>query len=418
MRRLQSRPYLNPSEDRAPATWSFSALGQPAAGPALNVLRTAPIFTWTNPLDRVVRCHGEVLLLPGNACSGLPEEVIANRWQTRSRDTSRSRRRQAPRPVNLGSAGANTWRSSTAHFFALPAACPATAHSQKVGGMRLLGKSGISILQKLSRMRNDFAHGRWYRNQAEKEQFASDFPKAVSMLCDSRLVYAAISLELSTEAGDTVGSIDLGSRHDSDDADGGEETDAPAPAADAGGVGGTLQGVASHRPLARYPRPCPATQRQSTPSCPRHRRQLSLDVQSPKARRCHLGEAGKEQGGEPHANLQPSRHQDRVGQGAVQRRSRRRVAAACGFFLADGDDHQPPIARAAAVARPVGVRATTRSSSHRKCSDQICDRGLNRGLRACVRIDGGFVHPLAQRTDAAIALPRNLTSLDPAPIIR
>jgi len=37
------------------------------------------------------------------------------------------------------------------------------------------------------------------------------------------------------------------------------------------------------------------------------------------------------------------------------------------------------IASAATVARPAGVSGTTRSPAQRKCSAQICVRGLNSG---------------------------------------
>lgn len=105
--------------------------------------------------------------------------------------------------------------------------CPEMAW-RKAGGSRLLGKSGVNNLQKLSRMRNDFAHGRWYRDQAEAKQFAADFPDAVTALCGSQLVCAAIALEGSTKAVHSVGSIDLASPHDSGGANGGEKANAPA----------------------------------------------------------------------------------------------------------------------------------------------------------------------------------------------
>ncbi len=76
-------------------------------------------------------------------------------------------------------------------------------HSREVEGGRLLGRSGVAMLHQLSRMRNDFAHGRWQQNEAEKEQFVRVFPTAVSDLCQSRLVFAAMALESSGFAGDT-----------------------------------------------------------------------------------------------------------------------------------------------------------------------------------------------------------------------
>jgi pSer/pThr/pTyr-binding forkhead associated (FHA) protein len=67
---------------------------------------------------------------------------------------------------------------------------------------RLLGPEGVAVLRTLLQMRNDFAHGRCDKDQAEKEKFAQEFPQAVAWLCQSLLVNAARAVESRTEPED------------------------------------------------------------------------------------------------------------------------------------------------------------------------------------------------------------------------
>lgn len=62
-----------------------------------------------------------------------------------------------------------------------------------VGQSRILGKAGITMLHELSRMRNDFAHGRWQKEDGDR--LACDFLTAASELCNSRLVAVMVALE-------------------------------------------------------------------------------------------------------------------------------------------------------------------------------------------------------------------------------
>jgi hypothetical protein len=58
---------------------------------------------------------------------------------------------------------------------------------------RLLGKAGVTMLHELSRMRNDFAHRRWQKEDGDK--LALDFLTTASDLCSSRLVAVTMALE-------------------------------------------------------------------------------------------------------------------------------------------------------------------------------------------------------------------------------
>jgi hypothetical protein len=58
---------------------------------------------------------------------------------------------------------------------------------------RLLGKPGITMLHELSRMRNDFTHRRWSKEDGDR--LASEFLTAASKLCSSRLVAVTVALE-------------------------------------------------------------------------------------------------------------------------------------------------------------------------------------------------------------------------------
>jgi hypothetical protein len=62
-----------------------------------------------------------------------------------------------------------------------------------VGHSRVLGKTGIRMLHELSRMRNDFAHRRWQKEDGDR--LASDFLTTAYELCNSRLVAVTIALE-------------------------------------------------------------------------------------------------------------------------------------------------------------------------------------------------------------------------------
>src|SRR5438128_2317648 len=62
-----------------------------------------------------------------------------------------------------------------------------------VGHSRVLGKAGITTLHELSRMRNDFAHRRWQKEDGDR--LAIDFLATASELCSSRLVAVSVALE-------------------------------------------------------------------------------------------------------------------------------------------------------------------------------------------------------------------------------
>ena len=51
---------------------------------------------------------------------------------------------------------------------------------------RVLGKAGITMLHELSRMRNDFTHRRWQKEDGDKLAF--EFLTTASKLCSSRLI--------------------------------------------------------------------------------------------------------------------------------------------------------------------------------------------------------------------------------------
>jgi hypothetical protein len=62
-----------------------------------------------------------------------------------------------------------------------------------MGTSRLLGKAGIAMLHELSRIRNDFVHGRWDKENGDR--LALDFLTTASELCESRVVAVAVALE-------------------------------------------------------------------------------------------------------------------------------------------------------------------------------------------------------------------------------
>ncbi len=62
-----------------------------------------------------------------------------------------------------------------------------------VGNSRVLGKAGITMLHELSRIRNDFAHRRWQKE--EGDSLALNFLARASELCRSPLVDAVVALE-------------------------------------------------------------------------------------------------------------------------------------------------------------------------------------------------------------------------------
>jgi hypothetical protein len=59
---------------------------------------------------------------------------------------------------------------------------------------RVLGKAGITMLHELSRMRNDFTHRRWQKEDGDKLAF--EFLTTASELCSSRLVAVTMALEV------------------------------------------------------------------------------------------------------------------------------------------------------------------------------------------------------------------------------
>ena len=61
------------------------------------------------------------------------------------------------------------------------------------GHCRVLGKAGITTLHALSRMRNDFAHRRWRKEDGDR--MAIEFLATASELCTSRLVAVSVALE-------------------------------------------------------------------------------------------------------------------------------------------------------------------------------------------------------------------------------
>jgi hypothetical protein len=62
-----------------------------------------------------------------------------------------------------------------------------------LGGSRVVGKDGITMLHALSRMRNDFAHRRWQKEDGDR--LAVEFLTAATELCSSRLVAVTVALQ-------------------------------------------------------------------------------------------------------------------------------------------------------------------------------------------------------------------------------
>jgi hypothetical protein len=62
-----------------------------------------------------------------------------------------------------------------------------------LGQSRILGKAGIRMLHELSRMRNDFAHRRWQKEDGD--HLAFEFLTTASELCSSRLVAVTVALQ-------------------------------------------------------------------------------------------------------------------------------------------------------------------------------------------------------------------------------
>jgi len=62
-----------------------------------------------------------------------------------------------------------------------------------VVGSRLLGKAGVKMLHELTRIRNDFAHGRWTKEDGD--HLAVEFLTAAMELCNSPLVSVTIAIE-------------------------------------------------------------------------------------------------------------------------------------------------------------------------------------------------------------------------------
>lgn len=62
-----------------------------------------------------------------------------------------------------------------------------------MGPARVLGKDVVAMLHDLSRMRNDFAHRRWQKDDGDRLAFK--FLTTASELCSSRLVAVTIALE-------------------------------------------------------------------------------------------------------------------------------------------------------------------------------------------------------------------------------
>ena len=58
---------------------------------------------------------------------------------------------------------------------------------------RVLGRAGINMLHELSRLRNDFAHRRWQKEDGDR--LALKLLTTANELCSSRLVAVAAALE-------------------------------------------------------------------------------------------------------------------------------------------------------------------------------------------------------------------------------